>query len=116
LSKKWSVSGTWVYNTGNAVTFPTGKYAIDGGIAFLYSERNGYRMPDYHRLDLGATVNLHKKASRESSLSFGIYNAYGRSNPYAYNFGQSIDNPDITEVSRVTLFQYVPYITYNFKF
>ncbi len=116
FSKKWSVSGTWVYNTGNAVTFPTAKYAIDGGIAFLYSERNGYRMPDYHRLDLGATVNLNKKANRESSLSFGVYNAYGRSNPYAYNFGQSIDSPEITEVSRVTLFQYVPYITYNFKF
>ncbi|GAB3522567.1 TonB-dependent receptor [Emticicia fontis] len=116
FSKKWSVSGTWVYNTGNAVTFPTAKYRIDGGVAFLYSERNGYRMPDYHRLDLGATLNFIKKPSRESNLSFGIYNAYGRSNPYAYNFGESIDNPGITEVSRVTLFKYVPYVTYNFKF
>lgn len=116
LSKKWTLSGTWVYNTGNAVTFPTAKYRIDGGVAFLYSERNGYRMPDYHRLDVGATVNLNKKANRESSLSLGMYNAYGRPNPYAYNFGQSIDNPEVTEVSRVTLFQYVPYITYNFKF
>lgn len=116
FSKKWSISATWVYNTGNAVTFPTAKYRIDGGIAFLYSERNGYRMPNYHRLDLGATVNLSKKVNRESNLSFGFYNTYGRSNPYAYNFGQSIDNPDITEVSQVTLFKYVPYITYNFKF
>jgi hypothetical protein len=116
LTKKWTLSGTWVYNTGNAVTFPTAKYRIDGGVAFLYSERNGYRMPDYHRLDVGATVNLNKKANRESGLSMGIYNAYGRSNPYAYNFGQSIDNPEVTEVSRVTLFQYVPYLTYNFKF
>lgn len=116
LSKKWTLSGTWVYNTGNAVTFPTAKYRIDGGVAFLYSERNGYRMPDYHRLDVGATVNLNKKANRESSLSLGMYNAYGRPNPYAYNFGQSIDNPEVTEVSRVTLFQYVPYLTYNFKF
>lgn len=116
LTKKWTLSGTWVYNTGNAVTFPTAKYRIDGGVAFLYSERNGYRMPDYHRLDVGATVNLNKKANRESGLSMGIYNAYGRSNPYAYNFGQSIDNTEVTEVSRVTLFQYVPYLTYNFKF
>lgn len=116
LTKKWTLSGTWVYNTGNAVTFPTAKYRIDGGVAFLYSERNGYRMPDYHRLDLGATVRLNKKTHRESSLSLGVYNAYGRPNPYAYNFGQSVDNPDVTEVSRVTLFQYVPYVTYNFKF
>lgn len=116
LTKKWILSGTWVYNTGNAVTFPTAKYRIDGGVAFLYSERNGYRMPDYHRLDLGATVHLNKKSHRESSLSLGVYNAYGRPNPYAYNFGQSVDNPDVTEVSRVTLFQYVPYVTYNFKF
>ncbi len=113
LSNKWTFSGTWVYNTGNAVTFPTGKYRIDDAVVFQYSERNGYRMPDYHRLDLGATLKFNKRKHFDSDLSFGIYNAYGRANPWAINFEE---NGDATEVQRVSLFKYVPYITYNFKF
>ncbi|KAA9349824.1 TonB-dependent receptor [Larkinella humicola] len=116
LSPTWTLSGTWVYNTGNAVSFPTGKYRIDGAVFFNYTERNGYRMPAYHRLDLGATVNFKKRRHFESDLAFGLYNAYGQANPYAINFEQSPDDPAITQVQRVTLFQFVPYITYNFKF
>lgn len=116
LSPKWTLSGTWVYNTGNAVSFPTGKYRIDGVVFFNYTERNGYRMPAYHRLDLGATVQFRKRRNFESDLAFGLYNAYGRANPYAINFEQSSSDPSVTEVQRVTLFKYVPYVTYNFKF
>ncbi|WP_338873336.1 TonB-dependent receptor [Spirosoma sp. SC4-14] len=116
LSPKWTLSGTWVYNTGNAVSFPTGKYRIDGTVFFNYTERNGYRMPAYHRLDLGATVQFKKRRNFEADLAFGLYNAYGRANPYAINFEQSTDDPSVTEVQRVTLFKYVPYVTYNFKF
>jgi hypothetical protein len=50
ISKKWNISGTWVYNTGSAVTFPSGKYNAAGQTVFLYTERNGYRMPAYHRM------------------------------------------------------------------
>ena len=55
LTKKISVSGSWVYYTGDAVTFPTGKYFINGNLVNLVSERNADRLPDYHRLDLGVT-------------------------------------------------------------
>jgi hypothetical protein len=72
LNDKWSLSATWVYNTGNAVTFPSGKYEIDGKVQFYYTERNGYRMPAYHRLDLGATWNIKKTDKFESSLNFSI--------------------------------------------
>jgi hypothetical protein len=72
LNDKWSLSATWVYNTGNAVTFPSGKYEIDGNVQFYYTERNGYRMPAYHRLDLGATWNIKKTDKFESSLNFSI--------------------------------------------
>jgi hypothetical protein len=55
LTSKWSLSANWIYYTGNAVTFPSGKYEIDGIIAGYYTERNSYRMPSYHRLDIGLT-------------------------------------------------------------
>jgi hypothetical protein len=57
-SPTWTFSAVWVYNTGNAVTFPSGNYWIDGRLVPYYTERNGYRMPAYHRLDLSATWTL----------------------------------------------------------
>lgn len=116
LSPKWTLSGTWVYSTGNAVSFPTGKYIVDNTVVFYYTERNGYRMPDYHRLDIGATLNLKKDRKFESDLTFSIYNAYGRSNPYSIEFVQNIDDASRTDIERLTLFRFVPSITYNFKF
>ncbi|MFX8418086.1 hypothetical protein ABTL59_19495, partial [Acinetobacter baumannii] len=57
LNDHWSFSATWVYYTGSAVTFPSGKYHVNNQTVFLYTERNGYRMPAYHRLDLSATID-----------------------------------------------------------
>jgi hypothetical protein len=116
LNDKWSVSGTWVFYTGDAVTFPTGKYKVDDRTVFYYTERNGYRMPNYHRLDLGATRQLKKKGRFSSDLTFSLYNAYGRENAYSIYFRESKDNPEKTEAVRTTLFKYVPSIAYNFKF
>lgn len=116
LNDKWTLSGNWVFYTGDAVTFPAGKYRIDDRVVFYYTERNGYRMPSYHRLDLGATRQLRKRARFTSELTFGLYNAYGRENAFTINFRQSKDNPDKTEAVRTTLFKYVPSITYTFKF
>jgi hypothetical protein len=86
VTPRLSLSASWVYNTGDAVTFPVGKYFIDDNLVNLYSERNGDRMPDYHRLDLGATLKLNtKKESNSSELNLSIYNAYHRLNAYSYN-------------------------------
>jgi hypothetical protein len=116
LNDKWSLSATWVYNTGNAVTFPSGKYEIDGKVQFYYTERNGYRMPAYHRLDLGATWNIKKTDKFESSLNFSIYNAYGRKNAYSIDFEEDKNDPTRTVAVKTYLFTYIPSITYNFKF
>ncbi len=116
LNKKWSLSATWVYNTGNAVTFPSGKYLINGNVQYYYTERNGYRMPDYHRLDLGATWNLKKTKKFESSLNFSVYNAYGHKNPFSIDFEQNEEDPTKTDAVMTYLFTFVPSITYNFKF
>lgn len=116
LTDRWSLSATWVFNTGNAVTFPSGKYLINGNVEFYYTERNGYRMPDYHRLDLGATYTFKKKGKYDSSLSFSLYNAYGRKNAYMIDFEQDPDNPERTRAVKTYLFTFVPSLTYNFKF
>jgi len=116
LNKKWTLSATWVYNTGNAVTFPSGKYDVNGQTAFYYTERNGYRMPAYHRLDLGATVVTKKTAKKESSWTFSIYNAYGRENAYSITFQNDPNDASKTQAVQYSLFRFVPSVTYNFKF
>ena len=116
LNDRWTLSANWVYYTGDAVTFPTGKYTIDNRVVFYYTDRNSYRMPDYHRLDLGATKQLKKKGRFSSELSFSLYNAYGRENAYTINFRESKDHPGTTEAVQTTLFTFVPSISYNFKF
>ena len=116
LNKKWTFSATWIYNTGNAVTFPSGKYEVEGLTISLYSDRNGYRMPDYHRLDIGATYTNKKKKRYESSWNFSVYNAYARKNAYSIDFRENENDPTKTEAVRMALFQIVPSVTYNFKF
>ena len=106
----------FVYSTGNAVTFPTGKYDLLGQTIFQYSKRNADRMPAYHRMDLSATYEPNKNKRWKSSWSFGIYNVYGRENAYTIAFEDNPDNPGTTRAMQTSLFKFVPNITYNFKF
>ncbi|NDV65599.1 TonB-dependent receptor [Bacteroides sp. 224] len=116
LNRKWTLSAAWVYYTGNAITYPSGKYQVDGKDVMYYAERNGYRAPAYHRLDLGATCLLKKTAKFESELAFSLYNAYGRKNAYMIQFRTNDDDPGKTSAYRYSLFTYVPSISWNFKF
>lgn len=116
LNKRWTISATWVYNTGNAVTFPTGKYQVDGKIMFYYSNRNANRMPAYHRLDLGATWIVKKTKDFESSWTFSLYNAYNHENAYMITFRNNELDPTRTEAVQTTLFKVIPSFSYNFKF
>jgi len=116
LNKKWTLSGDFVYYTGNAVTWPSGKYEVNGQVAFLYIKRNGYRMPPYNRLDLSATLQGKKTKKFDSNWNFSLYNAYGRENPYSISFQQDPGNPAKTEAVQYALFRWVPSVTYNFKF
>lgn len=116
LSRKVKLSATWIFNTGNAVTFPAGKYEIDGKIVAYYTKRNAYRMPDYHRLDLGLTWIRKQTAKYESSWNVSIYNAYGRENAYFISFRQNKDNPEKTEAVQISLFNIIPSVSYKFKF
>jgi hypothetical protein len=116
LSPKWTLSANWVFYTGDAVTFPAGKYRINDQTVFYYTDRNSYRMPSYHRLDIGATKILKQKKRWSSELTFSIYNAYGRENAYTISFRDNEDDPNKTEAVQYALFKFIPSVSYNFKF
>ena len=110
----WNFSASWVYNTGNAVTFPSGGYRLEAENRWipLYTGRNGYRMPAYHRLDLSATWKLGPR----SNLNFSLYNVYDRMNAYSINFRQDPNNPSKAQAVQTTFFPIIPSVTYNFNF
>jgi hypothetical protein len=116
LTKKWNLSTTWTYQTGNAVTYPVGKYTSNNAVTFLYSERNAERFPAYHRLDFGATYMRKKTDKRESSWTFSVYNAYGRQNAFTIEFREDPKDASKTQALQTALFRWVPSVTYNFKF
>ncbi len=118
ISEYWSLSGTFVYSTGNAVTFPAGKYYVNNQTVFLYTDRNAHRMPAYHRLDIAATVESKHNKNRkyQSSWTFGLYNAYGHENAYVISFKDDPNNSSKTIAEQTSLFRFVPGVTWNFKF
>ena len=116
LTPQWTLSGTFIYTTGNAVTFPTGKYVLNDMTLYQYGSRNADRMPATHRFDMSATYEKPSKGKFQSSWSFGLYNVYGRKNPYAITFKENKDNPQKIDAVQTSLFQWVPSVSYNFKF
>jgi hypothetical protein len=116
ISPRLTFSATWIYCSGNVVTFPSGRYVVDGNILPYYTERNGYRMPDYHRLDIGLTLQRKLSEKFESSWNFSIYNVYARANAYAINFQPDPNNPAKMQAVQLSLFRFVPAVSYNFRF
>ncbi|HUN17883.1 MAG TPA: TonB-dependent receptor, partial [Saprospiraceae bacterium] len=113
LTKRWSLSSNFVFYTGNAVTFPSGKYNIEDRTIYYYTERNGYRMPNYHRLDFSANYEGRQDRKWRSSWNFSLYNVYGRENAYTITFKDDPDDPSKTLAEQTALFKWVPSITYN---
>ena len=116
ITKRFSFSTNFVYQTGRPVTFPIGKYDFNNSQFVAYSDRNQYRIPDYYRLDLSFNAEGNHKIEKlaHSFWSFSIYNVLGRNNPYSVFF--------VTDAGEVKAYQSsifaipVPTITYNFKF
>jgi hypothetical protein len=120
FNDKVDIGVVWVYGTGNAITLALQKYNSSGGVEFGDSEvnhidqRNGYRMPSYHRLDLG--VNIHKpKKWGEATWSFGLYNAYNRQNPFYLDIGY-LQGGNEKVLKQISLFPILPSVSYSFKF
>ena len=114
LSPRWTLGAAWTYNSGQAFTAPSGKYVIEDNYIYYYSERNGYRAPDYHRLDISATWT--KQVRRlHHELNFSIYNLYNRYNPFIINFEDS-ENGARTRAKQYSLFGIMPSVAYTLRF
>ena len=118
ISDRWKVSGSFIFMTGRPATYPNGRFIWDGKFLPDYRTRNADRIPTTHRLDLSCTFTPDRQGKWwKSSLSFGVYNVYGRKNPYSVYFIQDRDSPTQTQAQRLAIIGIpVPFITYNFKF
>ncbi len=119
LNEKWTFSAVWVFATGNAMTLPVSRYIINGNVLNEYGERNSFRMPNYHRMDISATMKGKKNKKYESSWNFSIFNLYNRYNPYYIYFetkGDVTQGYLETTAKQVSLFPILPSVTWNFKF
>jgi hypothetical protein len=116
LSAEWLLSGLWTFNSGQAFTAPSGKYEMIDNYIYYYAERNGYRAPDYHRLDVSATWTRAISRSRLTRVwTFGIYNLYNRYNPFLIYFEDS-SNGARTKAVQYSMFGIVPSVSFTIKF
>lgn len=114
LNKRWNLSASWVYNSGQAFTAPSGKYMIEDNWIYYYTERNGYRAPASHHLDVSAVWSK-KYRNRTHQLVFGIYNLYNRYNPFLINFEDGEYGAG-TKAKQYSLFGIVPSVSFNVNF
>lgn len=128
LSEKWDIGGAFLYQTGRPISTPVGRFEVEHElIAPIYQERNGLRIPDYHRLDISATLTPERDKSKRfySTWNFGIYNVYGRRNAFSIYFTPAdrvqdapVDaSPLVTQAMRLSIFAApIPFVTWNFHF
>ena len=115
--KDWDFSLSWIYATGKPFTAPEGGYTVsllDGSTKdyITVSEKNGKRLPDYHRLDIAATYNFKFKNGNNGSIGFSIFNLYARKNVWYMNY-QIVDGKVVeTPVYYMGL---IPNITLSYK-
>ncbi len=113
ITPRIDISGTFIYGTGTRATLGTQIYydPIQDKYVTHIEERNNYKMPDYHRLDIGANFHFpHRKwKDAEHLLSVSIYNVYNNMNPFLLY-------PDGNRMVKITLFPILPSISYSFKF
>lgn len=115
-TKHWRLSAAWTYYSGMAFSAPYAKYEIIDNWIYYYAERNGYRAPAYHRLDLSATWS--KRTNKTRTLrqwTFSIYNAYNRYNPFIIQFEDSSDGKNTT-AKQYSLFGILPSVAYSIHF
>ena len=129
FSKRLLATASFVFASGQPLTTPVSKYFYNGEWQTNYNdqERNNFRLPAYHRADIGVTLKSKEKPDKrfKSNWNFSIYNLYNRENPYALYFREIQDTdlvkfPDAqvgnTGAFQTTLFKIIPAITWNFEF
>lgn len=121
-NSRWEFGSVFTFSTGRPVTYPTGRYEQNGLVVADYSDRNGNRLPVYHRLDVSATLNPRKGTNRTGKWIFSIANLYNRQNASSIFFREVSEVNDVevatgnTEATKLSFFGIVPSVTYEFKF
>ena len=115
INGSWTVSGSWVYSSGHPLTAPDVKYQIDNATCYYFSERNAYKTPPTHRLDVSATYT-HAGPKLTYQWSFGIYNLYNRLNPFIVYFEDDATHPAGTRAVQQALYGILPSVSYTLKF
>jgi len=123
LSRRFTISSTFTYSTGRPATYPELSYNIYGNILIRYSDRNKYRLEDYHRLDLSITwdTSLKKRKKIYSSWVLSVYNVYGRNNVYSTFYKKDIPSKK-NNYQQYALYEMsiigspIPSLTYNLRF
>lgn len=128
ITKRLSVGAAWTYGTGRPITLPAGKYYFENTSYLYFTERNGERLPDFHRLDLSVNLKSKQKPNRkwEGMWNFSVYNAYNRKNPFSvYTQNIEVDNAKSESGTTTTnnkqivmlwFFPFIPSVTYTLKF
>ncbi|MCB2203569.1 TonB-dependent receptor [bacterium] len=116
LGENWEFTGVWVYGTGQAFTFPVAQYTLDinDGVKLLYSDRNGYRLPAYHRLDLNFSYGF-KWFGWDWKASINLYNTYNHLNPFSRYLDYDWQT-DSWKLKQITLFPLLPTFGLSFRF
>jgi hypothetical protein len=112
VGKNWVFSANFLYSSGFNITIPYGRYNISDRTINAYTSRNAYRLPSYHRVDIGISYNNNSGGT----LNFSVFNLYARKNTYTLQFRESSNNPGSIETVRLSLVSIVPSISYTQRF
>ena len=116
ITKRYSFSSNFIYQTGRPITYPIGTYDYGNAQYTVYSDRNKFRIPDYYRLDIGINIEGNHKIKKlaHSFWNISVYNVLGRNNPYSIFF---VTDKGQIKAYKTSIFSIpIPSITYNFKF
>jgi len=129
VNARWNLGMNWNYSTGAPYSAPISFYKYNGEEVPIYGQKNNARLPDYHRMDLSATFKLNKNPEKrfKHSISFSIFNIYGRKNALFINYNKTEQSDGSFKVptnllesdrkaSQFYLFRFTPSFSYNFKF
>jgi len=121
VNERWNISSTFTYSTGRPITLPTGQYEYQYYKPSYITERNGYLLPAYHRLDFSAVLTPLKNKSRhiQTKWVFGVYNSYNRKNPFTLSSRNEEVDGVLTgdkEFVMIYLFPVVPSVTFTLSF
>lgn len=130
LSKSWQLASNFIFQSGYMITLPEAAYLDASGQypIFYYKDRNNLRTPNYSRLDISATRKWSPRKGTEKSISFGVYNALFKRNPYyieAGTGGSYVNNPNTgtselvstnIRIIQKSFLNFIPYVTYSFSF